>query len=177
MHETGDTCKPIGVQRLGKLTSRLVNSTSTPIRSGGKGYIDEQPGAELASSLEQKEENDTLSGSSVEEDGDTDVDQPSEWSGGEGNDVDRLADAIRADLSFPEVTVDDRDYIEQSWDVEDEDWELAHGGALSSNHFFLIRFRFYQTIQPPSSAACCCTIAFQTFFFWLQHQDLCQHGI
>ena len=46
-----------------------------------------------------------------------------------GTDDERPADEASVDVSYPGVTVDDRDYAEQSWDVGDEDWELAHGGA------------------------------------------------
>jgi hypothetical protein len=100
----------------------------TSTRSDGKGYIDEtlneQP---LKGQFDDAE----LSGSSEEEESDL---GSVEWAGEEPV------------LNFPQP----EEQTGSDWDVEDEDWELAHGGEIEVDQ---AKYRLYQAVQSHATAA------------------------
>lgn len=133
-------------------------SDPTPnIRPGTAAYIDEAV-TEPLENLQIADDDPESSGSSVEEETESEGGLPTVESLPSGeNDVPKQRLEDFAYLDQRRQASGSEDYSDESdWDVDDEDWELANGGALLLSYSLQADFgRLYQTVQStPPTAQC-----------------------
>jgi hypothetical protein len=117
---------------------QAMSESNTVVRPGAATYIDEAVTEPLESlQITTNDTQDSFSGSSVEEEVDSeDVEpEPLPASGGDAEPRQRLEDFAYLDQRRHASESDDIS-DESDWDVDDEDWELANGGKLLLSHVF-----------------------------------------
>jgi len=136
----------------------FISPSLRPSRQDGKGYIDERPDVDVTDVGESVESEDH-SGSSIEEDIEEEGEEVfADEQTGTPRDGASEHSSTQVSPSGLLDTDDDKDEDEKDWEVEDEDWEMAHGGMclrFGAEDQADLHLRLHQTLQSAPSAACC----------------------